>query len=268
VIDAVLSAVELSVTTSINTRRIGRVDVAVLDRATALSLVTSAITGKRPWLVCFANAHTVNIARQNERFVKALDSALVLNDGIGVELASRWLYRQPFPDNLNGTDFTPDLLQGLPPGTSIFLLGGPTGAAERASDAILERHPHLIIAGTHHGFFAEAKDGEVSKQIRASGADLVLAAMGNPRQELWAAAQIEALGIPVLCVGALLDFYAGKARRAPMWVRRNKLEWVWRLMLEPRRLARRYLIGNPSFLANTFRARPHEGRFTPPDARS
>lgn len=256
---------ETSVTTSIDTRRVGRVDVAVLDRPAALSLVTSAITDKRPWLICFANAHTVNIARRNEQFAEALDSALVLNDGIGVELASRWLYRQSFPDNLNGTDFTPDLLQGLPPKTSIFLLGGPTGAAERASDAILERHPHLIIAGTHHGFFAKAKEGEINEQIDASGADLVLAAMGNPRQELWAAAQIRALGIPVLCVGALLDFYAGTARRAPGWLRRVRLEWAWRLMLEPRRLARRYLIGNPSFLAHMLRARPHEGTFMPPN---
>ena len=258
---------ETSVTTSIHTRRIGRVDIAVLDRETALFLVTSAIIDRHPWLICFANAHTVNLARHNERFAEALRSALVLNDGIGVELASRWIYRQSFPDNLNGTDFTPELLQGLPSGTSVFLLGGPTGAAERAGDAILNQHPHLIIAGTHNGFFAQAEESEIRRRICASDADLVLAAMGNPRQELWAATQIAALGVPILCVGALLDFYAGKVRRAPRWLQRSRLEWAWRLILEPRRLARRYLIGNPSFLANTFRGRRHESAFTPPEAR-
>jgi alpha-1,3-mannosyltransferase len=243
----------------ISTRRIGKVDVAVLEKEQALSLALAAIATKRSYMICFANAHTVNTARQSDSFSRALQQGLVLNDGIGVNLASRWLYRTPFPDNLNGTDFTPELLDRLAGGTAVFLLGGSHGVAERASRAIKAQHGHIQVVGTQHGFFEKEDESEILARIAESGANIVLVAMGHPRQEIWVGQNIDSLNATVMCVGALLDFYAGTARRAPLWLRRLRMEWIFRLLCEPRRLARRYMIGNATFLANIIKSDRHEG---------
>jgi len=247
----------------INVRRIGKVDVAVLRKEQALSLVTAAVATKRSYMIFFANAHTVNTARQIDGFSRALQRAIVLNDGIGVDLASRWLYGRRFPANLNGTDFTPELLDRLPSGTRLFLLGGSPGVAERAERAITGKHSHIEVVGTQHGFFAEKDEAGLLSRIAASGADLVLVAMGHPRQEMWVYQNIGRLQATVMCVGALVDFYAGTARRAPLWLRKLRMEWIFRLLREPRRLAGRYLIGNATFLGNILVSDRREGQFSP-----
>jgi len=231
------------------TRRIGPVDVSVIGQEEALARVLAGIEHRQPLLVAFANAHSVNIARRQPAFAAALRGALVLNDGIGVEIASRSLYGKRFPANLNGTDFTPALLAALPCRTRVFLVGSAPGVAEEAGRKLAAAHPHVEVVGTQHGFFAPAEEADLAERIARSGADLVLAAMGNPRQELWARANVERLRVPILCVGALLDFTAGVVRRAPAWTRRLRAEWVYRLAGEPRRMARRYLVGNVVFLA-------------------
>lgn len=235
----------------INIRRIGKIDVAVLEKEQALSLVVAAVATKRPYMIFFANAHTVNTARQIKGFSRALQRALVLNDGIGVDLASRWLYRSPFPANLAGTDFVPELLGRFPGGTRLFLLGAAPGVADRAARAIKDQYPHIDVVGTQHGFFAEKDEAELLAQITASGAEFVLVAMGHPRQEMWVAQNIDRLPATVMCVGALLDFFAGMPR-APLWMRQLRMEWIFRLLKEPRRLAGRYVIGNATFLASIF----------------
>lgn len=242
----------------ISARRIGNIDVAVLRNEQALSLALTIVSLRQPYMICFANAHTVNMARQRSEFAEALKKALVLNDGIGVDIASRWLYRSSFPDNLNGTDFTPALLNRVASGTRLFLLGGAPGVAETAANAIKAKHGHIDIVGTQHGFFTNEEEADVLRRINASGADIVLVAMGHPRQELWTAQNIDRLGVTAMCVGALLDFYAGTARRAPKWVRQLRAEWAFRLLCEPRRLAHRYLIGNGTFLVHTLASERRE----------
>ena len=238
------------VVTMIGVRRIGEIDVAVLEKEQALSLAVAAVVQKQCLLICFANAHTINTARRVKGFSDAMRRALVLNDGIGIDMASRWLYRKPFPSNLNGTDFTPELIGRFSHGTRLFLLGGAPGVAEKAGRAICEQHDHVEIVGARDGFFADIDEIELLADIGRSETDIVLVAMGHPRQEMWAARNISRVGVPMMCVGALLDFYSGTARRAPLWLRRLRLEWVFRLLREPRRLARRYLLGNGVFLAH------------------
>lgn len=245
---------------SVSARRIGKVDVSVLEIEQALSLALTIVMMRRPYLICFANAHTINMARKRDDFTRALKQALVLNDGIGVDLASRWLYKSSFPDNLNGTDFTPALLDRVSSGTRIFLLGGAPGVADIAARAIKARHGHIEVVGTQHGFFKEEDNADVLYRINTSGADIVLVAMGHPRQEIWAARNIDRLGVTTMCVGALVDFYAGTARRAPLWVRQLRAEWAFRLLCEPRRLAHRYLVGNGSFLAYALTSKRCERR--------
>jgi exopolysaccharide biosynthesis WecB/TagA/CpsF family protein len=220
-----------------------------LSRRAALALVHEAVLAGRHQAFGFCNAHTVNMARQNKAFAEALAHMTLLPDGIGVDLASKALYGAPFPENLNGTDFTPDLLASAPAPLSIFLLGSAPGIAAQAASRFAARYPGITVAGHHHGYFSEDEAPKIAHMIRQSGAQLILVGMGHPRQELWAARHGPAAGGVVLTVGALFDFVAGRFARAPLWMRKARCEWMFRLMCEPKRMARRYLIGNFTFLS-------------------
>nr|WP_279330580.1 WecB/TagA/CpsF family glycosyltransferase [Sphingomonas oleivorans] len=228
-------------------RQIGQVAIDVLSRHAALRRIRGYLACGAPLMVAFCNAHSVNSARTDPAFARAMGRALVLNDGIGVDLASRWLFGRPFPDNLNGTDLVPALLAAERRPLRLFLLGSAPGVAERAA-AALRKHYHHQIVGVHHGHYDAAEEEVVLAKVIEAKPDLVLVGMGHPRQELWAAAYWERLPAVTMCIGAYLDFAAGVVPRAPSWVRRARMEWLYRLWQEPRRLAKRYLVGNLSFL--------------------
>ena len=199
-------------------------------------------------LFTFCNAHTVNLARCSAEFAGALRSMTLFNDGFGLDIASRILHARSFPTNLNGTDFTPALLAHLQPGIRVYLLGSTDDVAETALRSLASRFPSLAFCGFSHGFFAADQGEEVAESIARAAPDLVLVGMGQPRQELWALKFGRATGATLLCVGAYLDFASGRFSRAPILIRRLRLEWAYRLLLEPRRLWKRYLVGNFSFL--------------------
>ena len=200
-------------------------------------------------LVAFANAHLLNTAYRNERLRTILRKSLVFNDGIGVDIASFMLYGSTFPQNLNGSDFTPRYLQTTRHRYRVFLLGSRTGVAERAGQYFSKRFPQHWIVGCHHGYFQKEDTVKIVDMIKASNADIILVGMGNPRQEFWLADNLEATGCRLAFgVGALFDFVTGEVRRAPPSVRSARLEWVYRLIQEPSRLWRRYLVGNLLFI--------------------
>ncbi|WP_052208675.1 WecB/TagA/CpsF family glycosyltransferase [Croceibacterium mercuriale] len=235
-------------------RQILGVNVAALSGPQAVALIVDQVTRRQGGMFAFCNAHTANLANSRADLREALRHATVFNDGIGVDLASRLLYGASFPENLNGTDLTPALLDALPAGTPVFLLGSRPGVAQDAATVLEQRHG-ITVVGTQHGYFTPHDEPLLLQQIAASGAALVIVAMGNPWQELWAARNHEALAAPILCVGAFLDFAAGRVSRAPVTVRNLRLEWAYRLLQEPRRLASRYLLGNATFLAAVLRQR-------------
>ncbi len=203
--------------------------------------------------VAFINADCVNIAAHDERYARDIESMdLLLPDGSGLALAARMLGKR-FSDNLNGTDLFPVLCaEANRQGKSIYFLGGAPGIAERAAEAAILAHPGLRVAGTADGYFED--EAAMIARINGTGADIVLVAMGAPKQEAFIARNAAALKAD-LCmgVGGLFDFVAGAKPRAPSPIRRMGMEWAWRLMIEPKRLARRYLIGNPVFLARAAR---------------
>lgn len=199
----------------------------------------------------FLNAHCVNVLAKDQAYRRALMTAdAVLPDGAGIELAMR-LTGSRMVENLNGTDLTPRLLQeALRRGKSVFLFGGRPGTAAAAAAKLTATLPGLRIAGVRDGFDGAADAAAARRAINASGADILLVAMGVPRQDLWLAQNADRLRPALtLGVGALFDFLAGHVSRAPRSLRRARLEWVWRLAQEPRRLACRYLVGNPAFVA-------------------
>ena len=236
-------------------RTIGPVPVTATNADGAVTEILDALTKREPRVFGFCNAHTVNVARKDAAFARALAEMTLFNDGIGLDLASRLLYSVPFPANLNGTDFTPRVLASLTVPTNVYLLGSPPGIAARAGAVFAAQYRNVRIAGTQDGFFDEADSAAIVRQIRASDSRLVLVAMGHPRQEMWAVSHAAEIGAPLICVGALLDFTAGEVPRAPALVRSMRLEWAYRLAIEPRRMAGRYLVGNLTFLGAAVRQR-------------
>jgi exopolysaccharide biosynthesis WecB/TagA/CpsF family protein len=227
------------------------VPVAALTVLEANSEVSRLLAEPGPQTLVYVNAHSVNLARSHDRYRACLaDADLVLNDGSGLALAARVGGRR-FPANLNGTDFTPEVLRlAARRGLGVYLLGGRDGVAARAADRLGELVPGLRVVGHHHGYFADHEGRDVAEQIKQSGADLVLVAMGNPRQELWLAEHLTATGAALgVAVGAFLDFAAERVQRAPQWMRNAGIEWLYRLSREPGRLFARYVVGNPLFVA-------------------
>ena len=164
---------------------------------------------------------------------------------------------RPVRDNVNGTDLFPRLaaaLQGR--GKRIYLLGGRPGVAEGVARWLAKNYPGVELAGWRHGYFSAEEEAKVLEDVRRSGADLVLVALGAPRQELWIRRHLPKLGAKVaMGVGGLLDFLSGRIPRAPRWIRKLGLEWCYRLYREPGRLWRRYLVGNVVFLVRLARMR-------------
>lgn len=228
--------------------------VASLRQDEAISLLSQVIREKTFTKVSFLNAHNANIACSDTEFAAVLDDFLVLADGIGVDIAARWLYGAPFPDNLNGTDFVPALLKASDRPLTVALLGAKRANAERAAERLSQIAPQHNILVVHDGFFTAQEEPEIVAAIRDLRPDILLVAMGVPRQELWIARNLgpEHCTLPI-AVGALLDFLSGSVPRAPAWMRQFRLEWLFRLIIEPGRLWRRYIVGNPLFLFRVLR---------------
>jgi N-acetylglucosaminyldiphosphoundecaprenol N-acetyl-beta-D-mannosaminyltransferase len=201
--------------------------------------------------VCFVNADCVNIACTRDSYKTVLSQAtLVLADGIGIRLAGRIL-NQNVRENVNGTDMLPFLCEALDEaGLSIYLLGGKPGVPEDVARWMNEKYPNLRIAGTHHGYFTPDQEAAVLSTIEQSRPAVVLIAMGAPRQDEWAQLHLGDTGNAVMIgVGGLFDFYSGRIPRAPAWVRELGMEWFYRFYQEPRRMFRRYFLGNFEFLS-------------------
>lgn len=204
----------------------------------------------RAMTVTFVNANNLNVYTENKPYARALlDSDFILPDGIGVKLAAR-MTGQALSQNLNGTDLFPVLMRSLESiNGSIFLLGAEDTVLQRAAESIRRRFPLVRIAGTRNGYFGPDDEADIARQINESGADVVIVGMGTPRQELWMARNAARLRVSaVFCMGGLIDFLGGKNARAPMWMRQAGLEWVFRIVQEPRRMWKRYVVGNPVFL--------------------
>lgn len=231
-------------------RRIGRLDVAAITGPEAAGIIELALDEGLELHVGFANAHCVNIAASDDLYAQAMRRFLVLPDGIGVDLGSRLLFGEPFPENLNGTDFVPFFFASTGRSLRVALLGGKPGVAEEAAARFAARFPRHRFLPIGHGYFEPGQETEaVIAQLRLVRADIALVALGVPRQEIFVARHLTKREVPVaIAVGALLDFTAGKVARAPRVIRRLRSEWLWRLLLEPRRLAQRYIAGNPAFL--------------------
>ncbi len=217
----------------------------------------------RQTVLVFANTNFVLQCQPMRHWLNS-DDVIIANDGIGMDIASLIQHGRRYRDNLNGTDFLPLLLKTLPATYKIFLLGGKPGVAERAGAAI-ELQTGQRVVGCANGYNT-CDPSELCARINATGADIVLVAMGNPIQEKWIREHMGGLDARLLVsVGALFDFLSGGSRRAPKWVQRIRFEWLYRLGLEPRRMVRRYTIDIARFLWICMRHPSRSGHTTPSD---
>ena len=210
-------------------------------------------SGRPARRVMYLNAHVLNQSRANPALREALEQAdLVYCDGYGVRLAAKALDAE-IPHRMTGADW----IYGLAAlcelgGQSVYLLGAEPGVTAEAARRLDRWYPRLRIAGTHHGYFdiGSAHDDRVVEDINARKPDIVLVGMGTPKQELWVAHNAARLETDVVwTVGALFDYVSGRVPRAPRWLADNGLEWIFRLAIEPQRMWRRYLLGNPVFIS-------------------
>lgn len=232
------------------------VDIVSATAETAIRMIDARIAHSDPVSVAFANANLLTMARGNPELTSRLGDFMVFNDGIGVDLASMIIYGNSFAANLNGTDFMPFFLRNSTHNLRIFILGGHPGVANLSLTKLAQTYPRHQFVGSHHGYFPIEKTADIVEQINASRADILFVGLGNPAQELWLAKHLRETGCKIgFAVGAYIDFSSGRVSRAPKLIRQMRVEWMFRFLREPRRLFKRYTVGNTSFVYAALRQR-------------
>ncbi|WP_027717638.1 WecB/TagA/CpsF family glycosyltransferase [Desulfovirgula thermocuniculi] len=214
--------------------------VDAVDLEGAVEKIAAFVREGRPRQVITLNPEILYRAQKEPPLLSLINAAdLVTADGVGVVWAAGMCGAR-LPGRVTGIDLMLALVaRAAREGWRVFLLGAAPGVAAEAARRLQERHPGLVVAGTHHGYFSPQEERGVVEEIRAARADLLFVALGAPKQELFIARHKAVLGAKVaMGVGGSFDVLAGKARRAPAWMRRLGLEWLGRLLMEPRRWRR------------------------------
>ncbi len=241
-------------------RRVNVLGVAI-DPFTTASLngrVEQILENGSRATLAYIHVHGINLAYNDERLAEFFNSADVAYcDGEGVRLGAKLLGSQ-IPERIALTDWVWDLLRICEfRGASVYLLGSKSEVVGDAAKRIKERFPQLKLVGCHHGYFE--KDGPASEKIIEEINQLrpavLLVGFGMPLQEQWLMKYRNRLNVNlVLTAGSCFDYVSGRKRRCPRWMARHGLEWLYRLVHEPRRLFKRYVFGNPLFIARVLRA--------------
>ena len=211
----------------------------VIDKNEASKRIFTACENKRerPFAVVTPNPIMVMNAQKSDALFSALSSAdLSLADGVGIISAAKRM-GTPLPERVTGIDTAYSVLEKLADVSgSVYLLGSKPGVAEKAAERLTETLPSLRIVGTHHGYFED--DEKIVSDIKEKSPDLLAVCLGSPRQEIWVHQNKEKLsGVgAILCLGGALDVWAGNIKRAPSLFIKLHLEWLWRMLLEPKRM--------------------------------
>lgn len=224
------------------------VDVASLTMDEAVETVERYMDEKQNALIATANAEMIMMADQDQVLKEILNQAdLVVPDGAGTVWASNYL-GVSMPERVAGYDLTQNLLARAPQKKRrIFFFGSAPGVAEKAKLKAQQQYPGIDIVGVRDGYFTKEQEPDIIAQIKAAKPDLLLAALGVPKQEKWLNEHRKNLGVPVsIGVGGTFDVMAGVMKRAPLWMQKAKLEWLFRGLLQPKRIGR--LMALPRFV--------------------
>ena len=224
------------------------VRVDALTMAEAVSRAERYMDERACVMIATANAEMIMRATHDEELRDILNhAALVVPDGAGTVWAAHHLGAE-MPERVAGYDLAQELMRRAPEKKRrIYFFGSAPGVADKAKKKAEELYPGIEIVGTRNGYFRPSDEEDILKEIRERKPDLLLAALGVPKQEKWLNAHREELGVPLsIGVGGTLDVMAGVMKRAPRWMQRAKLEWLFRGMLQPKRAGR--LLALPKFV--------------------
>ncbi|GAB4467458.1 MAG: WecB/TagA/CpsF family glycosyltransferase [Anaerolineae bacterium] len=229
------------------------VGVSAINMHQALAVLTDCIEQRQRCYVVVCPVYTVMLCQSRPDLRRVVnEAALVTPDGMPLVFLSRWLgYSQV--DRVYGPDLMLAFSQmAAARGYSSFYYGGGDGVAARLGEVLARRFPGLHTAGAYSPPFreeAEPEDPAIIQMINAAQPDVIWVGLGSPKQEYWMARHRPLLDAPVLIgVGAAFDIHTGRVAQAPRWMQRSALEWLFRLLQEPQRLWRRYLVYNPLFV--------------------
>ena len=230
-------------------------DYCACTLAEAAQMIVDAAIEKKRGLVVTPNVDHVMGMQKDEAMFELYHRAMFrFADGMPLVWFSKCLRGKSLPERVTGADLLPEVARlAAQNGLKLFFLGGLPGVAEKAAFKLEQHNPLLRVAGVYSPPFGFEKDDAESERIVAmindSGADILFVGVGAPKQEKWAARYMANLDVgPILGVGAAFDFAAGTIKRAPLWVRCIGMEWFWRLMQEPDRLWRRYILQDSQFI--------------------
>lgn len=224
------------------------VNVDAMTMSESVAQIETYMAGEEPVMIATANAEMIMRATQDEELRGILNrAAIVTADGAGTVWAARHLGYE-MPERVAGYDLAQQLMKNsVRQGQRIYFFGSAPGVAEKAKAKAEQLYPGIQIVGTRDGYFTEADEPAIIEDIKAKRPHLLLVALGVPKQEKWLAKHQAELGVPVaIGVGGTLDVMAGVMKRAPLWMQKAKLEWLFRGMLQPKRAGR--LLALPKFV--------------------
>lgn len=219
-----------------------------IDSNEALRQIGQFIASGTPHQIVTANAEIIYQASKNEKMKNVINAAqMVTADGSGVVWASRQL-GQPLAQRVTGIDLVNSICeQSAKDKWKIYILGSAPGVADTAANNIRARFPGCNIMGTHHGYFNEQEEAQIIAELEQLQPDVLFVALGAPKQEYWIADHIQQLNIPVaMGIGGSMDVLSGNVKRAPKWMQKMSLEWLYRLLIQPTRFKR--VLALPKFM--------------------
>jgi len=233
-----------------NTLKIVSLEVTAISYAKALEEVINLATSRQPSYICFANSHMTVEATTDPGFARMVNNAtLVLPDGIPVKVAMNHLYKVK-QERISGMDFLPDLMgEANKKKLDVFIFGSTLTVVRALENKLSSFYARVKLAGfIIPPFNKDWNNQEYVKEIQQADPHLVLVALGCPKQEKWMAEYSQQINAVLLGIGGALPVLAGVKKNAPAWMKKNGLEWLYRLLQEPKRLWKRYLITNSLML--------------------
>jgi N-acetylglucosaminyldiphosphoundecaprenol N-acetyl-beta-D-mannosaminyltransferase len=229
------------------------IDKYTFDEAVEI-IIHHALSCETPKYVVTPNAQHIVLLQNDNHFRELYQNAfLVVPDGVPLLWAAKFL-QTPLIGRVNGTDLFERLCAvAAEKGLKVFLLGGRPGVADSTAQVLRDRHPNLNIVGTYcppYGFEADTTElAKINKTIKAGSPHILFVALGSPKQEYWIYANHQEIGVPIsIGIGASFELVSGVVKRAPKLMQKTGLEWFFRLLIEPQRLWKRYLVGNSIFV--------------------
>ncbi len=235
---------------SIETIELAGFDILNTTSEKLLFLLKANHSAQQKTILFFVNTNfVVNCRAMFKQYAQYLDRVVLANDGVALNIAAKIVHGRSFIENLNGTDFSPYFLNHVDHSLNIFLLGAKPDVVKKAKCYLDSNYPTHKVVGIQDGYFDRNRNSDLIQAINESGADTLFVAMGNPIQEQWILEHHKALNVSyIFGVGALFDFWSGAKIRAPLFIQKLKLEWLFRLLQEPRRLLKRYSVDMVKFL--------------------